>query len=861
MPDGFFFAKGAESKKITPPKIKKDTTQLSCETCGLYKKCNSPKLKPIGKGKKGILIIDDCPSSTEDKTGNRLSGDTGSALKAAFTGMDLLNDCVITNAVRCKPMNKDKVSPLQIDCCRQKLIKLINKFKPRLVIVMGSLSADAVLAHRWKKDFPPLSALRGWVVPDQDFNCWVSYTFDPYYVMTMNKKIPTILKAYLSDVTNALKHVMVDFPDNKVDIKKDILLAYEEKDIHAIINDIANDPPDLLAIDYETSGLKPYREGHFIRTVALSFFEGDKIRTAAFPLLPEARESFAENILANKNIAKVAHYMQMEETWGRVLLKTKGINWKWDTCLAAHVLDSRSKVAGLKFQAYVNFGLVDYSSHLDMYIKSEEDKDGNAFNNIGEAPLDDLLYYNGMDTINTLKLSRLQQEKIGELKKGYGYAFLHAGVLELLDVEEHGMHMNFEYCTKALQNVTKEMQKLQREIEEDPLIQTWKKKEGEKFNINSSVQLSAMLYQTLELQPKSFTKAGKPSTNKEALAGYAKKIPFLQKKQMLGRKKTIRDFLTGWVREAVDGILHPQFSLSTVETFRGSCSRPNLQNVPVRDTEMQKILRSAITASPGNQLLEADFKGVEVCVSACYHKDPIMLSYIKDKTKDMHRDMAMELFKLPSKQISKAIRHVSKNGFVFPAFYGSYYEQIAPAIWDAVFERDLTLSDGTLLIDHLKKIGLGTLTKFKDHVQKVEDSFWNTRFKVYAKWKRDKEKEYLRQGYLKTHTGFQCSGPLKKNQIVNFPIQGSAFHCLLWTLITLNKKIKKEGWKSRVCSQIHDSMVIDLVPTEKDKIIKAIKYIVNVLLPRHWDWVIVPMEVEMEIAPVDGSWYQKKEIV
>ena len=848
---GFFYNK---SKTISSIKI------LNCETCGLYKNCISPRMEPSGKGEKGILVIAESPGKTEDEQGTQLVGQTGQVLRQTLrlAGIDLDKDCRKVNALRCRPPENRKPKPMELNCCRQYLWKEIKKFKPKLIIVLGSEAAKSFLGHRWKKDFPRISALRGWPVPDRDSGCWVYYTFHPSFVLR-SEGLPTVKKTFQTDIGKAIKLLEKDCPTFK-DEKDMIDIVKTKEDIRQWLLLIMDKPPELLSIDYETSGLKPYRKGHFIHTCALSFWNESLgfDQTIAFPMLPEIIPDFKARILNNPEISKVAHFVPHEEAWGRMILKTRTRKWIWDTCLAAHVLDSRRGTAGLKFQTYVNFGLPDYSSHIESFLESMEDKDGNSFNRVDKVPLNNLLFYNGIDALNTSRLVEIQQNKMTDFTY-QGHLLLHKGMLALNDVENQGMRTNVSYCEKEERILSREITSLEKATENDKTIMKWKQEKGKKFNLNSAVQLRKVLYDDLKLKPKKLTNKKLPSTDKEALATHIKKVPFLENMQEAKKKITARNFLRGWMREAVDDILHPQFSLVAAETFRSGCSHPNLQNIPIRDEEMQKLLRSAIRPSSGRQLLEADFKGIEVSISACYHKDPVMIAYIKDKSKDMHRDMAMEIFKLKETDIAKEIRYVAKNGFVFPEFYGSYFEQVAPAIWDTVKERELRLTDGTLLMNHLQENKLNTLQQFTNHIQDVENDFWR-RFRVYAKWKKNRIEEYLNKGYLELLSGFRCSGPLSRNQITNFPIQGTAFHCLLWTLIRLNRKIKREGWKSRICSQVHDSIIIDLVPTERNVIIKAIQHIINKELPEHWPWIIVPMEVEMELSPVDGSWYMKKEI-
>jgi hypothetical protein len=85
--------------------------------------------------------------------------------------------------------------------------------------------------------------------------------------------------------------------------------------------------------------------------------------------------------------------------------------------LASHLLDNRDGVTGLKFQVYTSFGIVDYSSQAEEYLKGGDRKDGNAPNRIYEllkqpGGRELLLHYNGLDTIYTKRLAQIQRADI-----------------------------------------------------------------------------------------------------------------------------------------------------------------------------------------------------------------------------------------------------------------------------------------------------------------------------------------------------------------------------------------------------------------------------------------------------------------
>ena len=255
--------------------------------------------------------------------------------------------------------------------------------------------------------------------------------------------------------------------------------------------------------------------------------------------------------------------------------------------------------------------------------------------------------------------------------------------------------------------------------------------------------------------------------------------------------------------------------------------------------------------------------GAGVIIKNCYHRDPTMLIYLNDPTTDMHRDMAMDCYLISDpKQVTKNTRYCSKNMFVFPEFYGDYFKNCAMSLWDAIIKMKLTLTDGTPLKDHLKSNGIKSYEKFEKHIQDVEDRFWNERFPVYKKWKENWIKAYERRGYFDTLTGFRCSGVMGKNDVINYPVQGVAFHCLLWSITQLQRWVKEQKLASKIIGQIHDEITKDLHADEFMDVLRKEKQIMCEDIREEWEWLkIVPLDIEASFADVDRPWNEVKPVV
>jgi len=457
-----------------------------------------------------------------------------------------------------------------------------------------------------------------------------------------------------------------------------------------------------------------------------------------------------------------------------------------------------------------------------------------------------------------------------------GYKLFHTGTICLSEIEHNGMKIDLDYLKKTIKSIDIDIAKLTSDLKEGrscrKVYKLWRRRYGLKTNIGSKNQLGKILYEELKIKGASTTAKGRWKADKEAIEDI--NIPFVKIFLQLEKLKKVRSTYLGGILREVDshGFLHPCFNLHIPATFRSSVSDPNTQNIPIRDPETAEIIRpNFIPRASDRQISELDFAGIEVRVSACYNKDPNLLTYIRDETTDMHRDMAMECYILLLEEMTKDIRYCSKNKFVFPQFYGDWFFSCARSLWVAITRMNLKTAQGIPLKKHLKAHGicrLGELNPnippkpgtFIYHIKQVEKRFWEEKFAVYGQWKWDWWNAYVKKGYFDTYTGFRCSGLMDKKQASNYPVQGSAFHCLLWCLIKIQKAIKKYHMKTVLIGQIHDSVLADIAKGEMKDYIEIAYDIMTKKLRKHWKWIIVPIEAECEIAPMGESWYKKAKI-
>jgi DNA polymerase-1 len=295
--------------------------------------------------------------------------------------------------------------------------------------------------------------------------------------------------------------------------------------------------------------------------------------------------------------------------------------------------------------------------------------------------------------------------------------------------------------------------------------------------------------------------------------------------------------------------------LHTVRTYRSSASNPNSQNIPKRDDTAAKLVRRCFIPRKDHVLVEVDYSGHEFRIAGCFWRDDAMCTYAGDPKLDIHRDMAAECYDCDVDQVSGKMRFYAKNQFVFPTLYGSYFVNTTRNLRKPVHE--LSLKDGTPLRDWLRDRGLNRADAYEDHVRGVEESFMG-KFPQFAKRRDQWWDRYQKRGWFRMMTGFIATGVMSRNDVYNYPVQGPAFHCLLWSLIEIVRWLRKNRMRSKVVGQIHDSIIADVHRDELDDYLATAKRIMTEDIRNEWNWLVVPLEVEAEVG--ERNWWEKKEV-
>ena len=544
-------------------------------------------------------------------------------------------------------------------------------------------------------------------------------------------------------------------------------------------------------------------------------------------------------------VKKIAHNLQYENSSQKILNGYWVNNWHWDTMLSAHVLQN-TKPTGLKYCTYAEFGEVGYDTSCEEFIKAskeEVDKYGcNAINRIAEAPIEELLMYNAEDSLFTYWLFEAHRNKASEKQLECIKLYVDTAVT-FSKMTENGFCVREERFTETENMLMRLMEEKEKEIMADPLVAQWDR--DEVFNFNSTTQLGHLVFDICKMKPIAYTDTGKPSLDKESMEKM--NVPFLKKVvEYRELAKLQGTYLDGWKRETVDGIVHSQFLLNTVDTGRSSSTAPNSQNSIKRDKEKKKLVRNPIAPRPGHVLCEYDLKAAETYANLYYSGDPAFKKYLTEKDADMHKQVACKIFLLEPEQVTKEIRNGVKKAS-FGWFYGSYYVLVAKSMWEDV-QHD------TFLQEHLKSKSITTYEQYEPIVKKAEDYFWHDMFGAHSRWKDKKWKEYQDKGYLESYTGFRLHAPMDRKAVMNYLPQGTSAQCLYYILNHTQKRIEELKLDAYIIGEVHDSMVISCNPLDEAILDREIHHIAMEQIHTEWTWMSIPLVMEKDRSDVDGSW-------
>lgn len=239
--------------------------------------------------------------------------------------------------------------------------------------------------------------------------------------------------------------------------------------------------------------------------------------------------------------------------------------YKGHVLVTGNCLDNRSASTGLKFQAFVQFGVRPYDEEIKSYLKSKNGE----FNTVEKAPFKELMTYNGLDCIYAWMLYTEQKRKLSGMKGlSRAYKFFMAGLRTMGTIQHSGIPVNEEYYKNLKGKLTKRIDSLNKYLCEGREASKFKKYFGRDIKITSNQDLGKLFYEVLG-KPAVTTAIGNYKTDKATLESL--NLPFVEKLlEMKKFEKARGTYLAQFAREVVNEKMHPFFDLHIPVSYR-SC--------------------------------------------------------------------------------------------------------------------------------------------------------------------------------------------------------------------------------------------------------------------------------------------------
>ncbi|MBQ2581298.1 MAG: DNA polymerase I, partial [Ruminococcus sp.] len=325
---------------------------------------------------------------------------------------------------------------------------------------------------------------------------------------------------------------------------------------------------------------------------------------------------------------------------------------------------------------------------------------------------------------------------------------------------------------------------------------------GEEFNIASTKQLGAILFEKLGLPAKKKTKSGY-STGAEVLEELESKhpiIPLILEYRTL--TKLDSTYVEGLLKQiGDDGRVHSVFKQTETRTGRISSTEPNMQNIPVRK-EIGRNMRKFFVAKDGYELVDADYSQIELRVLACVCGDENMQEAFLSG-KDIHRSTAAQVFDMPEDFVPDEMRRAAK-AVNFGIIYG---------IGAFSLSKDIGVSMNEAK-QYIKNY-LANYPKVSEFMDKTVD-------------------DGIRNGYVTTifgrrryipelHATNKMMQAFGKRAAMNAPIQGAAADIIKLAMVRVYKRIAEEKLDARLILQVHDELILEVAQADTQKAEKLLK--------------------------------------
>ena len=453
----------------------------------------------------------------------------------------------------------------------------------------------------------------------------------------------------------------------------------------------------------------------------------------------------------------------------------------FDTMLASYIYDSNANSA-------FDIQCMEQIEHILPTVVSDSKKSSFLDNDV-----ETLKNYVGDVVSSLFKLTQHWTETLdeSEFKILKDIELPLAGVLA--DMEIAGVSVDCNYLSNLSDEFDKHIYKLEKEIYDLA---------GEGFNINSPKQVSHILFDKLQLKHGNKRGKNKNSTGADVLNALAQEYKIaaliLEYRKYTKLKSTYTEALPLLVDKKDDRI-HAFFNQTVTTTGRLSSSNPNLQNIPIRTEEGNKIRRAFIPSDKKDFLiLSADYSQIELRLLAHVSGDVNLINAFNSGM-DVHTLTASKVFEVPISDVTKEMRYKAK-AVNFGIVYGQSKYGLAKSLKISPVEAQTFIDKYFQTYPHI-------MSYMEDMVKIVEQEGYVS--SIFGR-RRNLEKEINSPNAMIRE--------FAKRAAINHPMQGSAADLIKIAMIDFSNALKKNNLKSKLIMQVHDELVVEVYKPELEKV-------------------------------------------
>ena len=579
----------------------------------------------------------------------------------------------------------------------------------------------------------------------------------------------------------------------KVDSNINVIIVDSVKKLDDLIK--ALNKAKVISFDTETTSTEEMRADIVGISLAINEGEGYYIpigHTSGTNLPLKKVIASLEKPMTDPKIGKLAHNAKYDY----IVLAQHGLTVSpltFDTMLAEFIVDPSSRNLGLKNLAFVKLG--EEMTHIEELIGK-----GKKQISMADVAVESVAPYAVADAESTLRLMPIEQK---DLKSVSGEKLLEEIDMPLTpvlaDMEMTGISLDLPFFAELDKELTKRLSQIEKKVFDSI---------GKPFNINSTQQLSDVLFKTLGLEPPdrgNKTASGHFSTAAGVLEELSGKHPVvdwvLEHRELSKIKSTYVDALPVAINPKTNRV-HTSYSQIGAVTGRLSSNNPNLQNIPIR-TETGRRVRNGFIAGRGNWLLSVDYSQIELRIVAHMAQDEGMLAAFR-ADEDIHATTAGAIYGVTPEAVTKEMRRHAK-AINFGLIYGM-------SAFGLMRGTDLTLAEA--------------------------ENFVKTYFTKFPGVKRYLDgirKQAAQQGYVETLLGRRRYFPAlqgktnpqmkarEEREAINAPIQGTAADIMKIAMLKIPPALKKAKLSGKMLLQVHDELVLECPKDELEKTAKVVK--------------------------------------